>query len=134
MIRQPAALWNAKQERLALLLAAGRTIKSAAEEVKVGERTAHSWLGDPRYRALVAALRGRLLDEAVGRLADTAGKAVQTLCGLLDDRNSNVRLRASLGVLDALLRVRESLEFEGRIRRLEGLADAREPARTGQEA
>jgi hypothetical protein len=85
MILQPAATWNSKQERLALLLASGRTIKAAAEEVKVGERTAHSWLGDPNYRALVTALRGRLLDEAVGRLADASGKAVQTLCDLMDD-------------------------------------------------
>jgi hypothetical protein len=134
MILQPAATWSPKQERLALLLAGGRTIKSAAEEVKVGERTAHSWLGDPRYRALVTALRGRLLDEAVGRLADAAGKSVMALIDLLDDPSSNIRLRASLGILDTLLRVREHVEFEGRIRRLEGQADAREPARTYQQA
>jgi hypothetical protein len=91
-------------------------------------------LVNPNYRALIAALRGRLLDEAVGRLANAAGKAVATLCGLLDEPNSNVRLRASLGILDTLLKVREHVEFEGRIRRLEGHADAREPARTGQEA
>jgi hypothetical protein len=134
MFLQPTAVWNAKQERLALLLAGGRTIKSAAGEVKVGERTAFTWLADPRYRALVAGLRGRLLDDAVGRLADAAGKAVTTLCGLLDDPSSNVRLRASLGVLDTLLKVREHVEFEGRLARLEGLADAGQRARTYQKA
>jgi hypothetical protein len=64
MIRQLTATRTAKQERLALLLAAGWGIKAAANEVKVGERTAHTWREDPEYRALVAALRGRLLDEA----------------------------------------------------------------------
>jgi hypothetical protein len=132
--RQSTATWNAKQERLALALAAGWGVKAAADEVKVGERTAHTWLGDPEYRAFVVNLRGRLLDEAVGRLADTAGKAVQTLCDLLDDPKGNVRLRAALGILDALLKAREHVEFEGRIARLEGMADAAGAARPGQEA
>jgi hypothetical protein len=132
MLLQTTAVWNAKQERLALLLASGRTIKASAKEIKVGERTAYTWLADARYRALVAALRGRLLDEAVGRLADAAGKAVATLCDLLDDRSSNVRVRAALGVLDTLLKVREHVEFEGRLARLEGLSDAGQPARTHQ--
>jgi hypothetical protein len=134
VILQPSATWNAKEQRLALFLASGRGIKAAAEEVRIGERTAHKWLEDPEYRAFVAALRGRLLEEAVGRLADAAGKAVQTLCDLLDDPKSHVRLRAALGVLDTLLKVREHVEFEGRIARLEGMADAAGAARPGPEA
>ena len=119
MKRQPLATLNAKQERLALLLAAGQAIKSAAAEVKVGERTAHSWLEYPHFRARVAALRGRMLDTALGRLADAATRAVDTLVALLDEESGSLRLRASLGILDSLSRLREHVEFEARVLALE---------------
>src|SRR5262249_6457353 len=66
---QPTATWSPKQERVALLIAAGRSIKAAAAEAKCGERTAHAWLEDHRYRSLISELRHRMLDEAVGTLA-----------------------------------------------------------------
>ena len=87
--------------------------------MEIGERTAHTWLEDPGYRSRVAALRGRLLDEAVGKLADSAGAAVDVLRGLLDDPSGNVRLRAALGILDTLVKCREHVELDERIMKLE---------------
>src|SRR4051812_36880886 len=112
--QQPTATWSARQENLALHLAAGRPIKRAAEEAGVGERTAHTWLEDPAYRAYTLAVRGRLLDQAAGKLAAAAGEAVETLRALLGDESAAVRLRAASGLLHHLLRVREHVEFEGR--------------------
>jgi hypothetical protein len=120
MIRQPSAPRAAKQERLALLLASGRGIKVAAAEVGVGERTAHTWLDDAGFRRLVAVLRGRLLDEALSKLAGGAGAAVEVLKGLLDHPNAHVRLRSALGILDALLKYREHVELDRRLLDLEG--------------
>jgi hypothetical protein len=134
MILQESATWNARQERVAVLLAAGRSIKAAAEEVGVGERTAHSWLDRPDYRAFVHGLRARLLDEAVGRLAGAANAAVATLVDLLDDESPTVRLRAATGVLDALLKVRENVELSDRVARLEGAADGSGPGVEGDAA
>jgi hypothetical protein len=119
MNEQPSATWNPKQERVALLIAAGRSIKAAAAEVDCGERTAHTWLEDPGYRTLVSELRHRMLDEAVGTLAEATNAAVGTLRKLLDDENSGVRLRAALGILDAAVRMRQHVELEARILRLE---------------
>jgi hypothetical protein len=65
-------------------------------------------LEDPRYRTLIAGLRHRMLDEAVG-----------TLRKLLDGGNSGVRLRAAPGILDAAVRMRDHVEPEARILRLE---------------
>jgi hypothetical protein len=119
MNEQPTATWNPKQERVALLIAAGRSIKAAAAEADCGERTAHTWLEDPRYRKLASELRHRMLDEAVGTLAEASTEAVGTLRKLLDDENSGVRLRAALGILDAAVRMRAHVEFEARLLRLE---------------
>jgi hypothetical protein len=119
MKQQLSAILSAKQERLAVLLAAGQAIKSAAAEIKVGERTAHTWLEVPHFRARVSELRGRMLDSALGRLSDAATRAVDTLVALLDEESGSLRLRASLGILDSLSRLRENVEFEARLVALE---------------
>jgi hypothetical protein len=119
MNEQSTAAWSPKQERVALLIAAGRSIKAAAVEADCGERTVHTWLEDPRYRTLVSELRHRMLDEAVGTLAEATNEAVGMLRKLLDEGNSSVRLRAALGILEAAVRMRRHVEFEARILRLE---------------
>ena len=119
MNEQPTATWSPKQERVALLIAAGRSIKAAATEADCGERTAHTWLEDRRYQTLIAELRHRMLDEAVGTLAEATNEAVGTLRKLLDDANSTIRLRAGVGILDAVVRLRQHIEFEARVLRLE---------------
>ena len=134
IIRQPTATFTAKQERTALLLAAGKGVKAAAAEVGAGERTVHTWLGDDDYRAYVTGLRRQLLHEAVGKLAEGAGEAVDVLRSLLGDTNPTVRLRAALGLLDVLIRCREHVELDERIAALELRVSREEPARTTQEA
>jgi hypothetical protein len=116
---QSTATLSPKQERVALLIAAGRSIKAAAAEAGCGERTAHEWLDNPRYRSFIAELRHRMLDEAVGSLAEATNRAASTLRDLLDDENRNVRLRAALGIIDAVVRLRDHVEIERRISALE---------------
>jgi hypothetical protein len=127
MNEQPSATWSPKQVRVALLIAAGRSIKAAAAEADCGERTAHTWLDDPRYRALFSELRHRMLDEAVGSLAEATNQAVGTLRDLLTDANTTVRLRAPLGIIDAAVRMRDHIELAARMARLE-----RDNARGGE--
>jgi hypothetical protein len=116
---QPAATWSPKRERVALLIAAGRSIKAAAAEARCGERTAHAWLEEPHYRSFISELRHRMLDEAVGSLVEATNHAVSTLTELLDNDHVNVRLRAALGIIDAVVRLREYVELERRIAALE---------------
>ena len=52
--RPKSAGWNARQARVAALLASGSTIRDAAAESGAGERTVHGWLDSPAYRAFVA--------------------------------------------------------------------------------
>jgi hypothetical protein len=111
--------WSPKQERLALYLASGKGIKAAAEEVKISERSAHRWLHHPGYRYLISELRGRMLDEAVGQLAKSTNQAVETLVTLLESDRENIRLRAALGIVDSMIRLREHIDFEQRILSLE---------------
>jgi hypothetical protein len=71
-----------------------------------------------------------MLDEAVGSLAEATNEAVGTLRKLLDDTNPSVRLRAALGIIDAVVRMREHVELEARMLRIEQEDTAKE--RTGR--
>jgi len=55
MNRQGLASWSANQERLVILVASGQGIQPAAAEIEFGERTAHHWLDDPRFRGRTVA-------------------------------------------------------------------------------
>jgi hypothetical protein len=118
-VDESSSPWSPKQERLAVLIASGRSIKAAAADAECGERTAHDWLAEPGFRSFVAGLRGRMLDEAVGTLAEATAAAAVALRGLLEDTNSNVRLRAALGILDGAVRLREHTEILERLEELE---------------
>jgi hypothetical protein len=119
MNRQEMATWNGKHDRLATLLAQGRGVKDAATEIGVGERTAHRWLEDPRFRVHISELRSRMLDATLGRLTDSATKAVDKLVDLLDAGRLSVQVRAALGILDAMMQIREHLDFDQGISALE---------------
>ncbi len=111
--------WNARQERVAVLLASGSTVVQTAAETGAGERTIHGWLDNPTYRAFVARTRDRILDATVGRLTNSATRAVMVLESLLGSENESVRLRAATSILDAMIRTREHGEITARVAELE---------------
>ena len=111
--------WNPRQERVAVLLASGSTVVQAAAETGAGERTVHGWLDNPGYRAFVARTRDRILDSTIGRLTDSATRAVAVLESLLGSENDSVRLRAATSILDALIKTREHSEIASRVAELE---------------
>jgi hypothetical protein len=111
--------WNARQERVAALLASGSTIRDAAVESGAGERTIHSWLDDPANRAFVGGLRDRILAETIGRLTQAATRAATVLEGLLEAHGEGVRLRAALGLIDTMIKTCEHGELSARVTELE---------------
>src|SRR5262249_1718901 len=82
-------------------------------------------LQSPAFRQRVQTLRGEMLAAAAGKLCGAAGKAVDVLQALLDDPTARVRLRAALGILTSLLRVREQTDLEERLGRFEVGAEPR---------
>ena len=121
--RETATRWTSKQEHVALLIASGKSIKDAAAECGAGERTAHTWLKDPGYRSLIAELRGRLLNQAMGKLADAAGEAIEVLRASLRDVNPNIRLRAAVSVLDGMMKMYPHVELAEQLVDIQGRLD-----------
>lgn len=106
-------------EPLALALARGVTLRDAAAEVGIGERTATRRWADPDFRRLVFRYRADLAGRAVGELADAMSAAAKTLRGLLDCESPAVRLGAARSLLEIGMKAREALDLEERVRALE---------------
>ncbi len=110
---------TAKQEKAAVALGSGRKVHDAAVAVGVADRTVYLWLQSADFRAAIHDVRDRLLSEAVGKLSESASDAVTTLQALLTDKTPTIRLRASVSILDALVKVREFGELSERVAALQ---------------
>jgi hypothetical protein len=109
-----------KIESLAQALAVGDSVAAWAEVNDVPCRTAYRWAAEAGLRARVRGLRQGLVTDAVGRLADAATAAVDTLRGLLaEGQPATVRLGAARAILSALIDVQAHAELADRVTRLE---------------
>ncbi len=104
----------------ALVHPANRTIGAAAEAAGVPERTLYRWLEAPEFVTALEAAQAAAVGGAVRTLAALATEAAGTLGELLGAGYApSVRLRAATAILEDVLRLREHLEFEERLRKLE---------------
>jgi hypothetical protein len=115
-------------ESLATALAAGGSVAAWAEAHGVPCRTAYRWAAEEGLKVRVRGLRQGLVTDAVGKLAEAATAAVETLRGLLaEGQPATVRLGAARAILSALIDVQAHAELADRLARLEELADAQHP-------
>ena len=115
---------SASDDRLAVLLASGRNVRDAADDLGLSESTAFRRLRDPRFVRQLAEARAELWDSSLGLLADASSEAVNTLRELLDSELDSVRLAAAKTILDLGTKLRESCDFHSRLLILEDRADA----------
>lgn len=111
-------------DALALALARGATLRDAAAEVGIGERTATRRWADPGFRGRVAEFRQDMVARCLGRMADGMAGAADTLRKLLSANSEPVRLGAARAMLELGVKVRDSVELGERLDELEGLLSA----------
>jgi hypothetical protein len=107
---------------LIVALAAGATIRDAAKQAGVSEKTAHRRAASPDFQKRVSEARTQMVQRAVGMLSEASTEAVTTLRGLLDAESESVRLGACRAIVELGTRLRESEELERRIACLEDMA------------
>src|SRR5690606_5038827 len=78
-------------EALIAKLAAGSTVAEAAEAARVAERTVYRRLADKSFRAELSRARARVVDRAVGRLAEATVTAADALVALLESDQEATR-------------------------------------------
>ena len=105
---------------LAVQVAAGATIKSAADVAGCSVQTAYNLSSDHAFRQRVAAIRSEATTAAVGKLSDAAVQAVDTMRELLGVAHEpSIRLNASKAILAALVPMTEFGELRARVQKIE---------------
>jgi hypothetical protein len=105
--------------QLIILLASGRTIRSAAKTCGTSERTVQRRMADPDFQKAVSRARVELQNKAVSALVDGSGAAVRTLKKLLRAKSESVRLQAVRTFLEFGLKTAQSADLESRVTALE---------------
>lgn len=108
-----------KQHRAITALLTERDIRSAATAAGVGERTLWRWLGNPVFRAFLAATEGEVIDAATRRLLSLQDSAIDALEDVLKNGNHTNKRQAAQAILDTMLKVRELRNIESRLAALE---------------
>jgi hypothetical protein len=109
----------ARNERMALGLAAGRSAQAVANEANVCLRTVRRRLQNPKFCKRVADLRGAMVRQAAGKLANSMGDAADALSELLVSDSEVIRLRAADQILAHGTRVVELEELQSRVAEIE---------------
>ena len=111
---------------LAMALASGCSVKQAATEAGVSERTAFRRLNDLSFRKHVHEIRRVALEEAISKLSAAGSSAVDAMLSLMtSDVPPSTRLAAARAVLEFGCRLRETNDFETRLSELEGKRDGK---------
>lgn len=110
-----------KQTKAIVALLTCPTITEAANEAGVSKRTLQRWLDDPGFRAELTIREGEALSGITRRLVGLADQAVKSIAEILSDPGlpSLTKLRAAEAVLSNLLKLRDQVDIENRIAKLE---------------
>ena len=106
-------------ELVVAALAAGRTLQEAADAAGVSPRTVSRRLADPAFRQSIRSVRGEMIGQALGRMADGMSEGADVLRALLAAESESVRLGACRTMLELGVKLRESVELEERLAVLE---------------
>jgi hypothetical protein len=85
----------------------------------------HRWRTEPAFGRRVRELQAELLRRAVGRLSRAMPQAAMKLRELLASDSEKIQLSAAGKLLESGLRLREQVDLEERLARLEEAADRR---------
>jgi hypothetical protein len=108
-----------ENDLLALALAEGDSVQAAADKVGIGRTTAYRRLADPAFKQRIQTMRGEMIGQALGRMANSMTAAADVLRDLLKAESESIRLAAARTMLDLGTKLREAVELEERLAALE---------------
>lgn len=114
------------REKAIMALLTEPTVRQAAEKAGIGQATLFRWMQDPEFDEQYRTAKGLAFTQAINRLQQSTGKAVDTLNEVMDDGDAPPasRVSAAKTILELGIKVREQDEFEKRLAELEKLNDS----------
>lgn len=113
-------------ERLAVAVAGGQSVRAAALELEIAERSAYRESCKPEFRQRVSEIRTELVTQALGSLAETTTAAASRLSRLVQSDDEAIALRACTVVLDRFSKLNDSIDIRERLEQLEKTLAAKE--------
>ena len=118
-------LTPAQWKGIETLLTTG-SVADAARAAGVSRQTFYRWRKEPRFQAALREAEADAIASVSAALAGLGEKAASALSDALAAEDLRLRVRAADIVLGRLLQIREIVELEERIARLEALANGEE--------
>jgi hypothetical protein len=120
---QPGDKLTAKQHKAISALLSEPTIRKAAEQAGIPERTIYLWLKNGEFDTAYRAARRESVQQATARLQFASSAAVSVLCQLMakDTVHASIRLSAAKTILELSIK---TLELDDLAARLEALEQA----------
>lgn len=112
---------TSKQHKGIAALMSSPTIATAAAAIGIEERSIYRWLNEPHFAEAYRVARREATAQAVARLQQYSGAAVQVLVDLMEKESTHasVRLAAASKVLDLAIRAVEIEDMAERLAALE---------------
>lgn len=109
------------RETAVTALIANPTIKRAAEECGISEKTLHAWLKEPDFASKVRTAQAEITRETMGRVLSTIGIAIETLVEIMESKTAGTlpRITAAKALLEHSLKIYELETVQKRIDALE---------------
>jgi hypothetical protein len=104
-----------------------RSIQAAAQKAGVERKTLYRWMAEESFASALREMRNQTFDRTMNSLADAAELAVEVLREILADKEAarkdgaSIQIRAASKALDSMLRSRDLIEIEQRLKKLEDL-------------
>ncbi|MFC1888844.1 hypothetical protein ACFL4G_03700 [Thermodesulfobacteriota bacterium] len=122
------AKFDRKKEGAIAALLEQPSIQAAAKQVGIGEVTLWRWLQEKEFQTEYREARRRVVDQAISRLQNATGEAVETLREIMLDKDkpASARVTAARTILDTAIQATEIGELEGRLAELEERLEAKQ--------
>ncbi len=95
------------------------TYTESCKEAKINKTTLYKWLKEPEFKAELDRQRDEVAAEAFGVLSQGLTKAVETLVGLLDNKDDRLKRLAAKDVIDFIIRHKENEDLDERLKEVE---------------
>jgi len=108
-----------RQLRAIPFLVSSPTYTQGCENAKINRKTFYAWLKKPDFKAELDRQRDQIATEAFGVLTQSLTKAVETLVGLLDNKDDRIKRLTAKDVIDFIIRHKENEDLDQRLTEVE---------------
>jgi Helix-turn-helix of insertion element transposase len=100
-------------------IVASPTYSEGCEKAQINRTTFYEWLKEPEFKAELDRQRDEITTEAFGVLSQSLTKAVESLAGLLDNKDDRLKRLACKDVIDFIIRHKENEDLDRRLTEVE---------------